>query len=328
MSARILALLTVIMALTAAPPIAAQTLLTEDLAKAVPVREGRAATPDGVELYYRVAGSGDEVVIAPFALYHGSAFDRLAKGRRIVTYDPRGRGRSQAVSPDRVSLDLLLTDLDTIRRALGEEQVAVIGWSGGGMESFVYALRNPGRVSRLIQLASVGPRFSPYSEQMMADRKKRTDTAAQAAYNAKVSARAFAGRQDERCRVSAAISLPALFHDRSEWTIVPDVCDFANEHPEALAAYFGGLFESIEGFDWRTDLPKVAIPRLVVHPLQDNIPPAASEEWVRGQPNARLVTIEGAGHFPHYEQPAATLQAIGEFLDGRWPATAQSLPAN
>jgi pimeloyl-ACP methyl ester carboxylesterase len=112
-------------------------------AEAPTITEGHATTPDGIRLYYRVAGSGEETVIVPFALYHGSALDALAEGRRVVTYDPRGRGKSQAAPLDRVSLDYLLSDLETVRRAVGAERVALIGWSGGGMETFVYTLRNP-----------------------------------------------------------------------------------------------------------------------------------------------------------------------------------------
>jgi len=290
------------------------------------VAEGFATTPDGVRIYYRSVGGGSEVVLAPFALYHGTSLDPLAKGRRIVTYDPRGRGKSQAVSPDKVSLDLLLSDLNTVRRAVGAEKISIIGWSGGGMETFVYALRNPGRVTRLVQLAPVGPRFSPYSDEMMADRRKRTDTTARDALNEQIKARAFAGKQAERCRAEAAVNLPALFHDRSKWTVVPDVCVYSNEYPETIGDYFGGLFKSIRGYDWTGELSKVQVPRLVIHALQDNIPLAGSEEWVRGQPNARLVTINGAGHFPHYEQPEATLKVIEAFLEGGWPDEAKGLP--
>ncbi len=107
------------------------------------VQEGYAITPDSVRLYYRVADDGEETVPAPFALFHGTALDSLARGRRIVTYDPRGRGRSDSVAPERVSLDLLLGDLETIRRTVGAERVAIIGWSGGGMEMFVYACETP-----------------------------------------------------------------------------------------------------------------------------------------------------------------------------------------
>src|SRR5689334_10739764 len=68
-----------------------------------PIVEAFATTPDSVRLYYRVAGTGSETVLAPFALFLGSSLDRLARGRRIVTYDPRGRGRSDSVPDSKVS---------------------------------------------------------------------------------------------------------------------------------------------------------------------------------------------------------------------------------
>jgi len=92
-----------------------------------PVVERYAVTADSVRLYYRVAGTGPETVLAPFALFHESALDRLAHGgRRIVTYDPRGRGRSDSVPPEKVSLDLLQLDLETVRQAVGADRVALI----------------------------------------------------------------------------------------------------------------------------------------------------------------------------------------------------------
>jgi proline iminopeptidase len=293
----------------------------------VPVTESYAVTPDGVRLYFRVAGAGTEAVIAPFALYHGSALDPLAVGRRIVTYDPRGRGKSQAVSPDRVSLDLLLMDLDTVRRAVGADRVALIGWSGAGMETFVYTLRNPGRVSRLVQLAPVAPRFVPYGGQMMADRQARTDPAAKSSLEARKKAGEFANDPAAECRASNNVTVPPLLADPAKLSLIPDVCVYRNEHPEVIGPYFGGLFQSIDGFNWLNSLGKVSIPRLVIHPLQDNIPLTGNQEWVRGQPNARIVLIDRSGHFPLYEQPEATLGAIETFLKGRWPAEATSIPA-
>jgi hypothetical protein len=67
--------------------------------------EGYAVTPDSVRLWYRVVGEGKETVLAPVAVYHGTQLDGLATGRRLVLYDPRGRGRSDPVSPAKVSLD-------------------------------------------------------------------------------------------------------------------------------------------------------------------------------------------------------------------------------
>ncbi|HEX8263037.1 MAG TPA: alpha/beta hydrolase [Allosphingosinicella sp.] len=311
----------------AAPSSAVGPLLSAGELRSLPVAEGEALTPDGVRLHYRVAGTGDAVVIAPFALYHGRSLDPLARGRRIVTYDPRGRGRSAAVPPAKVSLDALLVDLDTVRRAVGAERVAIIGWSGAGMETFVYAMRHPGRVTRLVQLAPVAPRFVPYGAQMMADRRTRTDAAAMATYEDRVRSGAFAGKPEEQCRESNAVSVPPLLADSARAALIPDVCASPNEHPDALAAYFGALFSSIDGYDWRGSLASVTIPRLIIHGERDNIPLAGSEEWVMGQPNARLRVIAGAGHFPAYEQPEATLEAIAAFLGGDWPQGAEALPA-
>jgi pimeloyl-ACP methyl ester carboxylesterase len=290
------------------------------------VSESTTTSADGTRIYYRIAGSGPEAVLAPFALYHGASLDALASDtRRIVTYDPRGRGKSQKVSPDNVSLDLLLADLDAVRKAIGAERVAIIGWSGGGMETFVYALRNPTRVTRLVQLAPVGPRIDPYGSAMMTDRANRTDKVAAAKLEEQRKAGAFANRGADECRAEAAVDVPPLMADAAKVSLIPDVCVYENEWPANIGPYFGGMFKSIQNYDWRADLAKVTIPRLVVHANKDNIPLAGSEEWVRGQANARLVLIKDAGHFPHYEQPEKTLGAIRAFLDGGWPQEAKAL---
>lgn len=291
----------------------------------VPVREGYATTPDGVRLFYRVAGSGEETVIAPFALYHGAAFDRLADGRRVVTYDPRGRGRSQAVPLERVSLDYLLSDLDSVRQAVGAEKAAIIGWSGAGMETFVYAMRHPERVTRLVQLAPVAARAQPYSDEMGADRQRRTDQAASAALQERIAAGDFAGRADVQCRAENAVFVPSLLADPANAALVPDVCSSENEQSPALGEYFDALWPSISSYDWRTSLAEVRVPRLVIYPLQDNITRAGVEEWVRDQANGRILYIDRSGHFPQHERPARTIEAIARFLDGSWPEQAVRL---
>jgi pimeloyl-ACP methyl ester carboxylesterase len=292
----------------------------------ITVVERYAMTPDSVRLYYRIAGTGAETVLAPFALFHESALDLLARrGRRIVTYDPRGRGRSDSVPPEKVSLDKLLLDLETIRQAVGAERVALIGWSGGGMENFVYTLRNPHRVTRLVQLAPVAPRFEPYGPLMMRDRAVRTDSAAKGRLDRRIEAGEFRNDPAGLCRAQAALTGPALFADPAHPPTTPDVCRFTNEYPEHLGPYFQALFKSLDGFDWRDSLAAVTIPRLVIHGARDNTPLAGNKEWVAGQANARLLVIDGAGHWPHYERPGVTLRAIDAFLSGTWPPAAIAL---
>jgi pimeloyl-ACP methyl ester carboxylesterase len=141
-----------------------------------------------------------------------------------------------------------------------------------------------------------------------------------AAFRARVAAGEFASTPVAMCRARRAIDTPALFADTSQWSRTPDVCEYPNELPSRLGAYFGALFQTLGDFDWRDSLPRVTIPRLVVHGAADNTPLEGNREWVTGQPNARLVVIDAAGHWPHYEQPERTLAAIAAFLGGGWPA--------
>lgn len=283
--------------------------------RAAPASDRWLVTPDSVRLYYRVVGTGTETVIAPLALFHGTRLDPLARGRRLVLYDPRGRGRSDSVPPAKVSLDRNLSDLDEVRRAVGADRVALIGWSGLGMELFVYALRHPDRVTRLVQLAPVAPRWVPWSDSLMADRARRQDSAAAAALEARVERGDFRDDPAGHCRALASVNRSATFGDPSDASLAPDVCDYPNEWPERIGPYFGALLATIEGFDWTDSLDRVAhIPRLVVHGSRDNTPLAGNQEWVEGQPSARLLVVEGAGHWPHYENPDLVIPAIERFL--------------
>ncbi|HEV8610178.1 MAG TPA: hypothetical protein VGS98_08945, partial [Thermoanaerobaculia bacterium] len=56
------------------------------------------------------------------------------------------------------------------------------------------------------------------------------------------------------------------------------------------------------------------------------IPMGGSREWVQGNPNARLLVIEGAGHFPHVEKPEVYFPAVEKFLSGSWPKGAVTIP--
>mmetsp|Transcript_21578 Transcript_21578/g.30211 ORF Transcript_21578/g.30211 Transcript_21578/m.30211 type:complete len:187 (+) Transcript_21578:171-731(+) len=57
------------------------------------------------------------------------------------------------------------------------------------------------------------------------------------------------------------------------------------------------------------------IPTLIVHGLEDVIPPWASEDIAWAIANSKLVTLENCGHFPHIEAPEEFLQNVNSFLD-------------
>jgi pimeloyl-ACP methyl ester carboxylesterase len=283
------------------------------------VQEKLVKTEDGVGLYCRIVGEGDQTVIVPLATYHADRFDPLARGRRLVLYDPRGRGRSDAVDPSSVSLENQLRDLEAVRAGVGAERAALVGWSSMGMEAFVYAFKYPERVTHLVQLAPLPPRRTPYMDQIVEDRERRTDSDAMQALQAQQQAGEFDDDPARLCREINYLSWGATFADPVVALEVPDVCVHENEWPVHLAPYLESLQASYGDYDWRPELRVVTAPRLVIHGAEDNVPLEGSMEWAAGQPNARLLVLQNTGHWPHYEDRGAMLEAIEVFLSGDWP---------
>lgn len=123
------------------------------------------AVVNGVRLWYRVAGEAPADV-PPVVFLHGGPgqgsahFDALAgphlePALRMVYLDQRGSGHSERPWTGAYSIDLLIEDLEGVRRHLGVSQIALVGHSFGGLLALEYAARYPERVSRLVFAAGL-----------------------------------------------------------------------------------------------------------------------------------------------------------------------------
>jgi proline iminopeptidase len=275
---------------------------------------------DGVRLFYRTVGTGPLNVVIPLDLFLEQALRPLARpDRRLVFYDPRGRGRSDAGDRSRITLETQVADLEALRQALGIDSMVLIGWSGLGMEMAVYTIRHPTRVMRLVQAAPVAARDQPHNPVAYQTRAERIDTAGVRALMLRNERGEFASDPAGYCRALRALTLPASFAGSSRRGDVPDTCRFPNEYPDSLAPLFQSLLNSFAGYDWRDEVAGLTVPRLVIHGAQDAFPVEGSEEWVPPGSNARLMVISNAGHFPFLERPDLFFAAVEAFLEGRWP---------
>ena len=67
-------------------------------------------------------------------------------------------------------------------------------------------------------------------------------------------------------------------------------------------------------------------PVLTIHGTKDrNAPYGSGREWAMTLPEARLVTVPGAGHLSWVEAPGLVFTSINTFLDGKWPTTAEKI---
>jgi proline iminopeptidase len=280
------------------------------------VTEGHLPMDDGVRIWHRSVGQGPETVIVPLLVLTSPHFDALATGRRVVYYDPRGRGRSDTGPLKDISLRRSLRDLDELRKHLGVERVALIGFSWYSLEVAQYALDYPGRVTRLVQLAPVPPRVSAETDSRGDAFQTRIDRAAWSEYERLRDSPPSDPR--DRCRAFQR-AIAAAVSRRPDRLDHAAVCSHPTEWPENQAPVWSALMRSAGTLDLRPRLPTLSMPRLIVRPDGDSIPIESVREWLEGT-HVRLLTVPDAGHAAYLDRPDLVIPAIQMFLQGAWPA--------
>ena len=106
----------------------------------------------GFKMYYEVYGQG-----APLLIIHGnggsiSNFENqipyFSKKYQVILADSRAHGKS-IDNKDSLSYELMTDDLNALLEHLHKDSCYVIGWSDGGIEGLLLAIRHPEKVKKL-----------------------------------------------------------------------------------------------------------------------------------------------------------------------------------
>ena len=251
---------------------------------------------DGVSVHYRVQGP----IEAPaLLLIHslGTSLemwapqaDALAHQFRVVSYDLRGHGLSQATE-GAYSLGLLARDALGLLDALGIERAHVAGVSLGGMIAQTLGIEAGHRVRSLVlgdTASAIGPK-SNWDNRAAAIRADGMGSLVDAIL-ARWFTAGFIETQPALTRGFAAMLLrmPA-------------------------EAYISAAFAVRDG-DTTADLGRIRCPTLVLVGDEDvSTPPSAAEALEAAIPGARLTVIEQAAHIPTVERPEAVTAAMASF---------------
>lgn len=279
----------------------------------------------GVRLYYRVDGRASDAVVV---LHGGPGFTHdyladdllpLAETHRVIHYDQRGSGRSSLVADaDGLDARRFADDLEAVRLHFGLERLTLLGHSWGAAVAALYAMRYPQRVERLIL---VGP--MPLRKEALTASFARVRQSGDAEWQRTLRTRGqalIANPGDaELCRAFYETWFTPFFGNASARTRSRG--DFCAGTPESrrnkTVSVDRYTMPSLGDFDWRGELGGVTSPSLIVHGTADVIPADSSREWAAALPNARLVLLDGIGHFPYLESPEQFFPAVRAFLAGR-----------
>jgi 3-oxoadipate enol-lactonase len=217
--------------------------------------------------------------------------DRLGADLRVVRYDMRGHGLTEAPAPPYSVLDLA-RDLEQILDTLQIHRALICGVSVGGMVALQLAARRPGLADGLVLCdtgASIGTRES-WNERMAA-----VEGGGLAAIAEAVMARWFTS-------------------------------DYRTRQPEQVAGYrymlerttpagYAGVAAALRDANLEVEARAVRCPTLVLCGDHDvATPPELNRSLASAIPGARFELVTAAGHLPCIEQPDAVAGHIRAFV--------------
>ena len=269
---------------------------------------------DGVRVFYEVYGTGEPTILLlpSWEITHSRAWKAqipyLARHARVVTFDPRGNGRSGR--PEEVRAYDRRAAADDARAVLdhaGVEQAVVVSWCGAGADVLL-AAENPERVSRLVLIApDLLLTADPAEEEGPFPFDGEPETLdGWAKWNRRYWLRDWPG--------FLGFFFSEMFTEPHSTKQIEDGIGWGLEtDPQTI----------LRGMDaaWLNDrdtalrlCAQVRCPTLVLQGSADAIVgPARGAAVAAAIPGARLVTFEGSGHAPHLRDPVAANLVIRDF---------------
>jgi non-heme chloroperoxidase len=263
-----------------------------------------------IDLYYEDHGSGNPVVLIHGWPLSGRSWEKqlaalLSAGRRVITYDRRGFGKSSQPATG-YDYDTFAEDLHKLVTTLDLRDFALVGFSMGGGEVARYiGTYGTERVSHAVFMAAVPPFllktpdnpngvdlgvFDGIKQGIAADRPAFLAQFLRNFYNLDV----LGGKQ---------ISDEAV---RDNWIIAAGASPIGTL--QCVTAWYT---------DFRKDLERVDVPTLVVHGDSDRIVPIEvsgrpTHEAVKG---SRLVVVKGGPHGLNWTHADEVNRELASFLD-------------
>lgn len=297
------------------------------------VREGTFDAGGGVQIGYRILGTGADTLIVVHGGpgltmdYLAADFEPLAARHALILYDQRGTGRSSLVS-DSAALDAqrFVDDLEALRRHFRLDRLAILGHSWGAAVAGLYAMRYPQHTGRLLIVGGI-----PLRRAGIVSTFQQLDASRDSATRREMAkwreARLANPGDVAACRAYYVLWFRPFFRDSTASSRTRG--DFCAGTPESRRNKILGVdrytVASLGDWDWRPALREVRAPTLVLHGSHDVIPLEYAREWAGTLPEGRLLVLDGLGHFPWAEDPDRVYTAVDVFLRGGWPAGAKAV---
>jgi class 3 adenylate cyclase len=268
-----------------------------------------ARTVDGLDIAFQVHGQGPrDLLVVPGLVSHVEFLqqhkgfrrflERLSSFARVIVFDKRGNGLSDRVT-GAPTLEERADDARAVLDAVGSDTAALLGASEGGPMSILFAATYPTRCSALIL-------WGTFARFMQAPDYPFGTTPEMLEY--------LCGPALEQWGegVGLAWFCPSLDGDDEERRFQGQL-----ERLSATPSAVESLWRMNASIDVRDILPSVQTETLVLYRKRDPTNIERGRHLAANIPNARMVELEGADHYPWIGDADSVVDEIEEFLTGQ-----------
>lgn len=260
-------------------------------------------------LYYEISGKGRWL-----ALIHGAwashewwrwQVPELSQTYRVLSLDVKGHGQSSKLERA-YHVDGFTRDLKALFQEVGVDEVALVGWSMGGIISMQYYLNYPSKVKALVLIATRAHRNPKLKLRI---RLRYIQTRLNFIVNSVLDYKGYSSftSEDQLHREVKSMLSPATPKEVIDW-VVADLINNPREN-------FLEVAKSIWDWEARDRLKLINVPTLIiVGDKDDRTPPRFSYLMHEKIPKARLSIIPNHGHCLPLECPKIVNTEIISFL--------------
>lgn len=274
-------------------------------------------TNANVKLSYKTFGTGKPLLIingGPGMNSEGFSHvaEELSKfNYQTITYDQRGTGKSTIENPnsENITMDLMVTDMENLRKHLKLEKWSILGHSFGGIMAAYYATKHPERIEKLICSSSggVNMKFTSYLAETLNNNLTKTERDSLAYYQNKIAS----GDDSKETRLKRAKVLAnAYVFDKSKAPVIGQRLTQINYEVNQL------VIQNLHkiNFDCSDSFKNFKQPVLVIQGKNDIIKVDTAKEIATAFPNSKLVLMDNCRHYGWLDAPEVYFKAIKEFL--------------
>jgi proline iminopeptidase len=299
-------------------------LLASLIAKAQ--SEGWAICNSGANLYFKIVGSGNPVLVVSdvgnSSAYLKDLIKKLAETNRVVYYDPRATGKSRFpyISDSTVNFSKAVADIEALRMVLRIPKWSVIAHGFGAKIACAYAsqagthlgqlvLVNPTSMSETVSTNDAY--FDTYEDYGFSGMLSQ-DVINQRFANLQNHLQTISNDTLARAKAIMGFQAATYVHDTIHESIATDFL-YEKIQNIAIKSRVSGKFVP-KPFDCISTLRQRSIPVMVVLSRRRFNLNGLVNYWKKSLPSAEITVIDRAHHFPWLDNPTAFFDKVNPFL--------------